>query len=601
MGAADATLRAGWMVGAVSAGIVIVGPTFEVDVAVADGPAAMRVLTGDGTDEHADAGADGRQLTELLSDLDALETDPAPAPPPPGCSLADAIAATLRDAPPAGVIWTADEALVLPPGLSVALRTRALWTFVGGLAPDPRLEAYAALVQGRGRVLGDVPDPALLDQRLADADVIARIDGPIVALELHGARRIWRTAPAALDQIGAGAPHRLGPVLHTSPPEPVVDELPDLLLCVGEIAVADPAAPTPRAHRTVQGVGDAAQAQLIACAEGAERFAASETRAAGLVRARETELLGAVAPSTLYAGEVPAADADEPRLWAPVATLDGRRRWVPAETVHLALPDPAPNGALLPWTSSGLAAGRDVADARRRAFRELVERDAFMLTWLHRTSRERISARGVPAAATEMARVLRAHGWQTAWVNLTRDTHAVILCCLTHDDEGLTVGAACDRDAAAALCRATVEALVLALRFQAPEGPRPEPRAVRSPRDHLLLHRDPSRHPDHGFLYASTDELELADVPRPESDDLEAQLEALGHSPLIADLSTERCAPYAVVRALAPGLVPLTFGWGQEALGLPRVRNETRTQVGHRADPPPHTTAAIDRVPHPFP
>jgi thiazole/oxazole-forming peptide maturase SagD family component len=592
---AGAALRAGWMVGAVEAGIVIVGPALEVDVAVADGPAAMRVLT----DGQADAGADGRQLLDLLTELDALATGPTPTPP--GCALAAAIAAARRGRPPAGVIWTAEEALVLPPGLSVALRAHALQAFLAGLVPDPRLEAYAALVQGRGNVVGDVPDPALLDQRLTDADAVADVDGPIVALELHGAGRVWRTAPAALDQLGAGAPHRLGPVLRTSPPEPVVDALPDLLLCVGEIAVADLAAPSSRAHRTVQGVGDATHAQLIACAEGAERFAATETRGAGLVRARARDLDGAVAPSTLFAGEIPAADAGEPRLWAPVSTRDGRRRWVPAEAVRLALPAPAAGGTLLPWTSSGLAAGRDVADARRRALRELVERDAFMVTWLRRATRERISPRGVPAAATEMARVLRDHGWQATWVNLTLDSHPVILCCLTHDDEGLTVGAACDHDAGAALCRATTEALVLALRFRAPQGPRPEPRAVRSPRDHLLLHRDPARHADHGFLYASTDELELGDVPRPESDDLEAQLETLGYSPLTADLTTERCAPYAVVRALAPGLVPLTFGWGQEPLGLPRVRDETWTHVGHRVGGPRHTTAVIDRVPHPFP
>ncbi len=596
---ASAALRAGWMVGAVEAGILIVGPALEVDVAVADGPAAMRVLTGDGADELADAAGDGQRLIELLTELDALASDPAPAPP--GCALGAAIAAMRRGQPPAGVIWTAEEALVLPADLSVALRTHALRAFLSGLAPDPRLEAYAALAQGRGVVVGDVPDPALLDQRLRDAGVAAGLDGPIVALELHRGRRIWRTAPDALEEIGAGGPHRLGPILTTSPPEPVVAELPDLLLCVGETAVADLGAPTSRAHRTVQGVGDAAQAQLIACAEGAERFAASEPRGDWLVRARANELSGAVAPCTLYAGDAPAADTDEPRLWAPVTARDGARRWVPAEVVCLAVPDAAPSGALLPWTSSGLAAGRDVADARRRAFQELVERDAFMLTWLRRTSRERISARVVPAAATEMARVLRGHGWQTTWVNLTLDSHPVILCCLTHADEGLTVGAACDLDPAAALCRATVEALVLALRFQVPEGPRPEPRAVRSPRDHLLFHRDPARQADHGFLYACTDELELGDVPRPESEDLEAQLEALGYTPLTADLSTERCAPYAVVRALAPGLIPLTFGWGQEPLGLPRVGNGTRTDVGHRADGPPHTTAAIDRVPHPFP
>jgi ribosomal protein S12 methylthiotransferase accessory factor len=592
---AGATLRAGWMVGAVDAGIVIVGPALEVDVAVADGTAAMLALTG----EQAEIEADGRRLIELLSELDALTSSPAPVPP--GHPLGAAIDAMLAGQPPAGVIWTAEEALVLPSRLSTSQRAAALRAFVGGLAPDPRLEAYAALLQGRGSVVGDVPDPALLDGRLADSDAIDPRDGAIVALELHGARRSWRAAPDEFERIGAGGPHRLGPILSTSPPEPVVAELPDLLLCVGEIAVADPEAPTPRAHRTVQGVGDAAHAPLIACAEGAERFAASDTRGAGLVRARARELSDAVVPSALFAGETPAADADEPRLWAPVSARNGSRRWVPAETVWLSLPDPAPSAALLPWTSSGLAAGSDVADARRRAFRELVERDAFMVTWLRRVSRECISPRGVPATATAMARVLRGRGWKTTWVNLTLDTHPVILCCLTHDDEGLTVGAACDPDPGAALCRATVEALVLALRFQPPEGPPPEPRAVRGPRDHLLLHRDPSRHVDHGFLYASTDELELGDVPRPDSDDLEAQLEALGYAPLLADLSTERCAPYAVVRALAPGLAPLTFGWGQEPVGLPRVRDETWTHVGHRVDRPPHTTATIDRVPHPFP
>ena len=206
---------------------------------------------------------------------------------------------------------------------------------------------------------------------------------------------------------------------------------------------------------------------------------------------------------------------DEPRLWAPVTARDGSQRWVPAETVRLVMPDDAASDALLPWSSSGLAAGRDVADARRRAFAELVERDAFMVAWLRGAARERISARGVPAAATAMARVLGDHGWQTTWVNLTLDTYPVILCCLTHDDEGLTLGAACNHDAAAALCRATVEALVLALRFRAPDGPRPEPRAVVTPQDHLLLHRDPARHADHGFLSGSADELELGDIPRP--------------------------------------------------------------------------------------
>jgi thiazole/oxazole-forming peptide maturase SagD family component len=596
MGAAAVALRPGWMVGAVGAGVVAVGPQVEVAIAVADGAAAMRALAG----AQADGEGDDGRLRELLAELDALERDAAP--PPPGCALADAVAATLRGAPPAGVIWTAEEALVLPVDLSLSLRAQALWTFLGGLAPDPRLEAYALLAQGQGSVLGDVPDRVLLERRLMDAEALPLPDGPIVALELHGACRVWRTAPAELDRIGAWAPHRLGPILQLSPPAPVVAELPGLLLCVGEIAVADLATPSARDHRTVQGVGDADRAELVARAEAAERFAAAEGNATGLVHARARELSCVVDPSALFAGAVPVVADDEPRLWVAATARDGRERWVPAETVRLTLPGPAaPAGALLPWTSSGLAAGRDVADARRRAFQELVERDAFMVTWLRRATRERISPRGVPAAATEMARVLSSRGWQALWVNLTLDTHPVILCCLVHDEEGLTIGAACDPNAAAALCRATIEALVLALRVQRPDGPRPEPRGVLTPRDHLLLHRDPARRPDHEFLYASTDEVELGDLPHPGGDDLEGLLDTLGHPPLTVDLSVGRCAPFAVVRALAPGLVPLTFGWGREPLGLPRVRDGVLTHDGHLPGTPPRPAVTLDTVPHPFP
>ena len=226
---------AGWS--APPARVVVVGPQVEVAVAVADGAAVMESLTGGRTD------ANGAQLLELLAELGALATDAAPAPPPRGTSLADAIAAALRGKPPAGVIWTAEEALVLPPGSSVRTRTRALRAFLGGLAPDPRLQAYAALAQGRGSVFGDVPDPALLDERLAAADAIPRAGGPIVALS--STARAAPGTPCRLSWTGSAPARRIASARSSTSVAPVavVDELPELLLCVGEIAVADLAAP----------------------------------------------------------------------------------------------------------------------------------------------------------------------------------------------------------------------------------------------------------------------------------------------------------------------------------------------------------------------
>lgn len=615
-------LRAGWMVAVVPGGVVVVGRRVEVEIALPGGleaaGAVVAAVVGDGDPSLDDEACAG--LRTLLHDHGAL-TEVAAEPPPPGHSLAAAVSAALRDEPPEGAIWTAEETLVLPQGLAVRTRTRALRAFVAGLTPDGRLEAYALLARGHGVVHGDVPDTARVAALAAEGDsgdrrprtlaaasiAEARAAGaPIAVIDLTARGRTWRVAPEDLDRIGAGAAHRLGPILWTSAPEPVDADLPEVQWCVAEVAVANLASPTSAGDRAVQGVGDPRRVRLIAHAEGAERFAAAEVSSAEVVRARFDELPGAVDPRSLYArdaatdGTDPAAAA-EPRLWTAATARDGTRRWAPAEMAYVSVRDPAPATAIIPWTSSGLAAGLDLPSARRRAFRELVERDAFMLAWLRRVSRERVTPHGAPHAARHMAAVLATRGWTTTCLNLTLDTLPVILCCLTHPQAGLTVGAACDAQPAEALRRATVEALVLALRLRVDDGERPLPDQVRTPRDHALLHRDPARRPDHEFLYTSPDEIDLSDIPDRKGEDVEALLDGLGHAPLVADLSLPAVRPFRVVRALAPGLVPLTFGWRTEALGLPRLRRGAPAGPGWHHDQQPQGAEPGCTVPHPFP
>lgn len=129
---------------------------------------------------------------------------------------------------------------------------------------------------------------------------------------------------------------------------------------------------------------------------------------------------------------------------------------------------------------------------------------------------------------------------------------------------------------------------MLALRLPT-DGVPPRPEAVRTPRDHLLLHRDPARRPDHEFLYASGEQIALGEIATGVGRDLDARLADLGHPPLTADLTVPVCRPFRVVRALAPGLVPMVFGWAQEPLGLARVRDGAGEDV--------HT----DTLPHPLP
>ena len=145
-----------------------------------------------------------RRLIELLAELDALATGPAPVPP--GCALAEAIAAMRRDRPPAGVIWTAEEALVLPPEpVGLAAHRARCGRLSAAWRPTPGSTAYAALAQGRGSVVGDVPDPALLDQRLRRQPTRSRAStAQIVALELHGGRpQSGARHRPSCDRIGA--------------------------------------------------------------------------------------------------------------------------------------------------------------------------------------------------------------------------------------------------------------------------------------------------------------------------------------------------------------------------------------------------------------
>jgi hypothetical protein len=222
-----------------------------------------------------------------------------------------------------------------------------------------------------------------------------------------------------------------------------------------------------------------------------------------------------------------------------------------------------------------------------------------MWTWVQRQSRERIAPASVPADVSRWVASRAAGAWTVTWVNLSLETFPVILCAAT-GARGVVLGTACCADPVVALRRATIEALALAVRYPV-EPFRPiEPREVRTPRDHLLLHSDPCRRGEHEFLYASADEIPLPEVPGGDGLRVQDWLRAVGIEPLTVDFSNPVCAPYVVVRAVAVGLVPITFGWDNEPLGLralagPRPTRDGRT-VGNVLD----LGRGGPIMPHPF-
>lgn len=179
-------------------------------------------------------------------------------------------------------------------------------------------------------------------------------------LDATGTRHSMVAPPVAIPTIAADAPG----VHHASVSR---DGRPDVSAGGG-------------AARTSEG------AAAAAIAEAVERLAASHTsvpmrRASDVPAADATRLTGCSLHSDAQRAlpVFPYADAYPADEWL-AETFDlttNRPHWVPAALVSLS----DAHGALA--TSSGLAADASVEVALLRALQELIERDAFVVTWLH--------------------------------------------------------------------------------------------------------------------------------------------------------------------------------------------------------------------------
>jgi len=570
----------------VAGGLLCVNDRVELklDLPPASSRAMLGLLAG-GFDVERLSNAAGLRDVDAAEAFDALDRHgllsdrPPAAPPAVGVPLADALLA----AKPPAVTWTSSELLVMPDDERAA--RRALNAFVGGLEPPGRVAAYEHLARERRRTTwGDIPDDAAVREALTRAD-----RGGVVVVNLRDGR-VTTVAADRVDRIGAGRPHRLGTVPSVEPIDPGA-----LLRGLRHVYRGRWASRGDGGERAAYGIARTAeQAALIARAEAVERYALRAVDPRRLRRARAAELPGALDAECFYRpNERQRSDRDDERarLWAPVEDRAGATCWVAAELVHCPFADPDGGPLRAQPTSSGVAAHIGRGAALAAAARELVERDAFMWTWIQRVSRERIAVASLPDPTRALARRIERRGYAVDLVNLTLDSSPVVLAAL-HRDDRLLVAAACRDDGAAAASRALDEAALALRASDARRAPALAPQEVREPVDHLLLHLQPE-YADHArFLVASGDEIAVGDV---------AAGGDAGWEVLAADLTSDATQPFSVVRALIPGLIPISFGWDREPLGMPRAAEPKITAGGRRVGAPLDLTDAGPLVPHPLP
>ncbi len=243
---------------------------------------------------------------------------------------------------------------------------------------------------------------------------------------------------------------------------------------------------------------------------------------------------------------------------------------------------------LAPATSNGLAAGSTPDDAVLGGLCEVMERDAFLLTWLHRRPAVEVDLAASGPTAASIHRQYRSRGVTVRAFVLDSDLPAATLLALAFDDDpalpAQVVGLGCHPDPAVALVKALFElcqarpAEARRLRDRSPEDRLERAEDVETIDDHSAFAAQPDRRSEFEFLWASGATTAIG--PAAARVDAGALVESCvgrlvadGHRVAYVDLTLPdiRRVGLRVVRALITDLQPIHFGYGQERLGGPRL------------------------------
>jgi len=389
-----------------------------------------------------------------------------------------------------------------------------------------------------------------------------------------------------------------------------------------------------RQHRTFSGKGmSEPAAQTSAVGEAVERYSAGVWAPEELRYCRRSELdERSIDPVDLvlfrpeqYPGLHYRPYTGDNRLgWIRGRSLSqGDVVWVPAIAVLMSYSPVLTEEYLFQTTSNGLAAGPTLAHAILSAALEVVERDAFLLTWLARLPVRRVPAAGHPDP--DVRTIVETHARRGVAIELYRlDVgHPVPAFAAAAIEEGsdasgpaAVFGMGAAYDAADAARQAIIEVAqirpALRRRMRTPEGRERlarlavDPHAVATIEDHDLRYASQHALPALSFLRGAP-EVAPPWHDGPTHGDPAVQLARLcddlaagPHAELVyVNLTSPELAALGLytARAVIPGMQPIDFGWPERRLGGARLR-ELPAALGLRAGP--LELDAINDAPHPI-
>lgn len=279
--------------------------------------------------------------------------------------------------------------------------------------------------------------------------------------------------------------------------------------------------------------------------------------------------------------------------WVPGQSLThDELTYVPALSTYLNYSPGRDEQVLFQPGSSGLATGSSLEQATLSGLYEVIERDAFMITWLNQLPARRVI---IPASMDihPHVKMLEQDGFEVKLFSLLTDSNCyVVLGVLTKSSDS-TVSAFVGLGADINLCSATEKCVLEAMRSvitHSQELGDPQVQArIEQFREHDIPVIDME---DHGYFYQKRDvinqfdflddgsemEIELPADARSQSNEhkieqLVGSLNDSGLEVICIDLTTSDIKELGarVVRVIVPGLMPIHHGEGQRRLGNPRL------------------------------
>lgn len=254
--------------------------------------------------------------------------------------------------------------------------------------------------------------------------------------------------------------------------------------------------------------------------------------------------------------------------------------------------------------SSGVAAHPLRQQAVESAVLELVERDAFMIAYHGRLSHLRVIPSSIPKDIQQRIQALELLGCRVDIVDITLELAPTVLVMLTQTEwHFMNVAAASRFDPVSALDHALmeVEASVLA-RLENGPAKKMSPSVVAMPLDHGALYEQQQYYRRADFLVAGPATLDCREIGKESACNwaqLKLRIRQLNTSLYTVDYNIPQeqggNAGLHIVRAIIPGLVPMTFGYRQEPAGMKRLY-----QVASRLRGESVTYKDIVKFPHPF-